>query len=150
MQGKTHAAWGVAAGLTAGALAGAASWQDLSACALVGGLAGLAPDWLQINIPGVKQIKGMFGHRGFSHWLWTPILLAYALYTFCIAPRSLSMAFFCAWGSHIALDALSNGVPAFWPFGRLTLAHIKTGARLDNLIGGAGLIFAALTAYLQI
>jgi hypothetical protein len=44
MQGKTHAAWGIAAGLTAGALAGATAWPELAGCAVIGGLAGMAPD----------------------------------------------------------------------------------------------------------
>ncbi len=148
MQGKTHAAWGVAAGLSVALLTNATTWPDIAACAVIGGLAGLAPDWLQVNIPGVQQIRGMFGHRGFSHWLWTPALSTYVLLS--IAPVRLATAFLCAWCSHITLDAVSNGVPAFWPFGRLTIAHIKTGEKLDALIGGAGLVLALVALYLQI
>ena len=44
------------------------------------------------------------------------------------------------WLSHILLDTLANGAPVFWPFGRVTMAHVKTGGKLDSLIGGTGLV----------
>lgn len=144
MQGKTHAAWGMASGIICGVVAGAQSWPEVAACAAIGGLSGLAPDWLQVNIPGVKQVQGMLGHRGFSHWIWTPLISTYVLHNLAIAPSSLAAAFLAAWVSHILLDSLSNGVPAFWPFGRLAVAKIKTGSRWDNLIGGAGIVIAAM------
>jgi len=53
------------------------------------------------------------------------------------------------WLSHILLDTLSNGVPVFWPFGRLTLAHVKTGGKIDYLFGGAGLIVLVALATLR-
>jgi hypothetical protein len=33
---------------------------------------------------------------------------------------------------------------------QVTIGHIKTGGRLDTLIGGAGLVLAAIAAYLQL
>lgn len=138
MQGKTHLTIGAAAGLATAVATGADDWKVLTASAALGGLAGLVPDWLQINIPGAsEQLKGTFGHRGFSHWVWTALLAAYA------AQQVWEPAVWpvlAGWGSHILLDALASGVPAFWPFGRLTLGHIKTGGKLDTLIGAAGLI----------
>ncbi len=76
MQGKTHLAIGAAAGLASAIVAAANDdWQTLAAGAALGGLAGLAPDWLQINIPGAsKQLEGTFGRRGASHWLWAALL----------------------------------------------------------------------------
>ena len=141
MHGATHLTWGVCAGAATGAQFGS-EWHAIALGAAVGGLAALAPDWLQINIPGAsRQIKGAFGHRGFSHWLWTPLALAFL--GRAIAPVSLVAAFLAGWVSHILLDALADGVPAFWPFGRFTLARVKTGGKLDRFIGGAGIVCSA-------
>lgn len=138
MHGATHLTWGLCAGAIAGAQFGH-TWQSTAIGAAAGGVSGLAPDWLQVNIPGAsQQIKGAFGHRGFSHWLWTP--LAAVILARSVAPPWLLGAFLAGWVSHIMLDALAAGVPAFWPFGRLTLAHVKTGGNLDRFIGGAGLV----------
>jgi len=135
----------MAAGLTAGLLVGAPTPGNLTLATGIGGLAGLLPDWLQINIPGAsKQIRGAFGHRGFSHWLWTPLALIFVAQAFYTAPVSLVAAFLGGWVSHIILDALADGVPAFWPFGRLTLAHIRTGGQADKLFGGAGLVMTGI------
>lgn len=163
MHGATHLAWGVATGMAVG-LALEAGPSELAATAAIGGLAGLIPDWLQINVPGVSaQIKGMFGHRGFSHWLWTPLAMLCIGQTFigqmfanrpAMPSSSLVAAFFCGWASHIALDCLADGAPALWPLKRVTLAHIKTGGKADRLFGGAGLImigvgiWTALSSYL--
>jgi len=138
MQGKTHLTIGAAAGLATAVTTGADDWKVLAASAALGGLAGLVPDWLQINVPGAsRQLKGTFGHRGFSHWLWTALGAAYAsqqVWEPAVWPV------LAGWCSHILLDALANGVPAFWPFGRLTLGHVKTGGKIDTLVGGVGLI----------
>ncbi len=145
MQGKTHLTIGAAAGLATVMATRGADHVDhahavatMAAGAAIGGLAGLIPDWLQINVPGAsKQIKGAFGHRGFSHWAWAALGAAY-LVRLVWEPAAWSVL--AGWGSHILLDALSNGVPAFWPFRRVTLARIKTGGRIDYLIGATGLI----------
>lgn len=138
MQGKTHLTIGAAAGLATAITTGSDDWQILAISAGLGGLAGLVPDWLQINIPGAsKQLKGTFGHRGFSHWVWTALGAAYAAHQVW---EPAIWPVLAGWGSHILLDALASGVPMFWPFGRVTLARIKTGGQLDTLIGAAGLI----------
>lgn len=158
MHGVTHLSWGVASGLAVG-LAMQTGPGELAAAAAIGGLAGLIPDWLQINVPGVSsQIKGAFGHRGFSHWIWTPIALMFLAQMFYNTPAkatsSLAAAFLCGWLSHIALDCIADGAPALWPLKRVTLAHIKTGGKADRLFGGAGLImigvgiWTALSSYL--
>jgi len=139
MQGKTHAAWGAACGLAVAAITRGNPW----ACATAGLMAGLLPDWIQINIPGAsKQVKGLFGHRGISHWLWVPMAIWWFAGWSVDMPVVLSIC--VAWASHIALDVFSNGAPVLWPFGRLTLGHIKTGSKLDTLVGGAGLVMAGV------
>ena len=141
MQGRTHLTIGAAAGLAAAITTGTDDWQILVAGAALGGMAGLVPDWLQINVPGASaQIKGAFGHRGFSHWLWAALLAAYAARQVW---EPAAWPVLAGWCSHILLDALANGVPAFWPFGRLTLGHVKTGSKLDYLVGAVGLIMLA-------
>jgi inner membrane protein len=148
MQGKTHAVTGLAVGLAAGLALGVPDPLDLVACTVAGGVAGLVPDWLQVNVPGAsKQIKGAFGHRGFSHWVWTPLVL---LLVSGMEPSSPIVAAICGWFSHIVLDALSGGVPAFWPFGRVRIARIKTGSNQDTLFGGAALVIAASLAVYSI
>ena len=140
MRGSTHLTWGILSGMAAG-LGG-----DLPAMALcvgVGAVASLAPDWLQINIPGAQQIKGAFGHRGFSHWVWSALAVGYGLHLLG-APSPVVLAAVAGWLSHIVLDAFADGVPAFWPLGRLTLAHIKTGGKLDTLTGAAALVLVGL------
>lgn len=142
MQGKTHLAVGAAVGAATAASTG--NIETMAIAAAIGGLAGLVPDWLQINIPGAsKQLKGTFGHRGFSHWLWAALLAAYA------AQQVWEPAIWpvlAGWCSHILLDALASGAPAFWPFGRLTLGHVRTGGALDTLIGAVGLIIIVALA----
>lgn len=136
MQGKTHLTVGAAAGAATAAATG--DIETIAIAAAIGGVAGLVPDWLQINIPGAsRQLKGTFGHRGFSHWLWAALGAAYAAHQVW---EPAIWPVLAGWGSHILLDALASGVPIFWPFGRITLARIKTGGKLDTLIGGAGLI----------
>ena len=108
------------------------------------GSQGLIPDWLQINVPGAsKQLKGTFGHRGFSHWVWTAVVATYLIYPII---GIIAYAGLAGWLSHIILDALASGVPAFWPFGQLRLARVKTGGRTDKFTGGAMLVIATLLA----
>lgn len=149
MHGATHAAWGAAVGLGAARLTGAADPPALVAAALIGGLAGLAPDWLQINVPGANaQLKGVFGHRGFSHWIWTPVAMSLLINSSsALNINSLFWpvaAFFSAWASHILLDVFADGAPVFWPFGRLTWGHVKTGGKIDRFCGGAALVWLGL------
>jgi len=146
MQGKTHAVIGGLAGASVAIATGATIANSLL-YVIVGGISGLIPDWLQINLPGASnQIKGLFGHRGISHWAWTPLTAALFLYnSFPGASYGLFLAFFCGWGSHILLDAFSGGAPAFWPFGRVVLGHVKTGEKLDSFVGGAGIVLLFLT-----
>jgi len=141
MHGSTHFAWGAAAGAMAGILY-AKTLPEIAMATGVGALAGLVPDWLQINMPGAStQIKGAFGHRGFSHWVWTPLAIAAIIRA---NPLWAVGALLAGWLSHIILDSVADGVPAFWPFGRLTLAHIKTGGQADKFFGGAGLVLMGL------
>jgi membrane-bound metal-dependent hydrolase YbcI (DUF457 family) len=141
MRGATHLAWGALVGLAIGAHH---DLPTLALCAGTGALASLAPDWLQINIPGAsQQIKGVFGHRGFSHWIWTAFAAGYGLYLVDVPPPVVCAAV-AGWCSHIVLDALANGVPALWPLKRITLAHIKTGSSIDTLIGSFALIITVV------
>ena len=136
MQGKTHLTIGAAAGAATAAPTG--DVKSIALGAAIGGVAALVPDWLQINVPGAsKQIKGAFGHRGFSHWAWAALGAAYAAH---LAYPPAALPVLAGWASHILLDALASGVPMFWPFGRVTLARVKTGGKLDTAIGAVGLI----------
>lgn len=137
MQGSTHFVTGFTTGLGVALILGETEPVQLTLCAGVAGVASLVPDWLQINVPGVKQIKGLFGHRGFSHWLWTALAAAAAMWPLGLGPYVLA-----GWVCHLLLDAMSDGVPLLWPFGRITAGHIKTGSEIDTLIGSFSLILA--------
>lgn len=144
MQGKTHLTVGLAAGLAVAAPT-ATGWGALAVAAGVGGLAALLPDWLQINLPGVNRvIKGVTGHRGFSHWLWTGAALTWLL-LWPLGGWPLAAPFAAGYGSHLLLDALAGGVPLLWPW-RVTLARLKTGGRGDLWFGAAGLLIAVVLA----
>ena len=146
MHGATHLTTGLAAGFVIGVSMGETDPLTLAVCTGLGGIGGLIPDWLQINIPGAsKQLKGTFGHRGFSHWVWTALICAFALDSFLGSPRIVSKAFLGGWVCHILLDALAGGVPAFWPFGQLRIARIKTESDMDKAFGGAGIVLLAVT-----
>lgn len=147
MHGATHVTAGMAAGLTTAVIIGETRPGTLVLYVAVGGLSGLIPDWIQVNLPGASdQLKGTFGHRGFSHWVWTPLVISLLLVSRSSpnAPDGLIFAFAAGWLSHILLDALAGGVPAFWPFGRLTLGHVKTGGKIDKFTGGAALVSVAV------
>jgi len=153
MHGATHAITGMAVGLGAATIAGEHDPARLALATGIGALSGLAPDWLQINVPGAsRQIRGAFGHRGFSHWIWTPLFISWLVISTSALnlQNGLILAFLAAWGSHILLDAFANGVPAFWPFGRLTLGHVKTGGKLDKATGGAFLVVLVALAVAEI
>ncbi len=137
MNGSTHLAVGIAVGMAVAAPPG--DWKSLAVAGAVGGLAGLLPDWLQINLPGVnRHVKGVTGHRGFSHWLWTACAVGYA--PVLIEQASYSLPALCGYLSHIALDLLSGGCYALWPLPRITMAQIKCGSWMDKLFGAAGLL----------
>lgn len=147
MHGSTHAAWGAALGALVGGIY-AKTLPEIAMSTGIGALAGLVPDWLQINIPKAStQVKGMFGHRGFSHWVWIPLMLADLLQA---NPQWVWVSMLAGWGSHILLDVLADGAPAFWPFGRLTIAHIKTGGQIDKFFGGAALVLLGLNLWMGI
>jgi hypothetical protein len=132
MTGLTH--------MAGGALAGAAMGGDYRIA--VAALAALAPDWLQINVPGGSSLaRGVFGHRGISHWLITAVGVAAGM---ALISPSLAIYVLAGWSSHIILDVLSNGAPALWPLPRITLARIKSGGWMDALIGGALLTLAVV------
>lgn len=153
MHGATHCITGMTVALAVAPLTGARDPRDLAAAVIIGGFAGLAPDWLQINIPGAsKHIKGAFGHRGFSHWLWTPLAMSWLIVSIS-ALNALEWpvaVFFAAWLSHITLDVFADGAPVLWPFGRLTLGHVKTGGQIDKFFGGAFLVLFGVLAWLNL
>jgi inner membrane protein len=152
MHGETHFVTGISVGLGVAIAHGANDYATLTAAAAIGGVAALIPDWLQINIPGLnKSIKGATGHRGFSHWLLTAWLAAQAVYratplvTSAGLPPWTWLIVLAGWLSHIVLDMLAGGVPAFWPFfGRVTLARVKTGGKEDKFFGGGALVMSTL------
>lgn len=146
MRGATHLAAGVAAGLAVARVQELAPLQSLAVVGLAS-LASLAPDWLQINAPGLS-IRGVFGHRGFTHWLLSAGLAGLAISRLQLASWAgvpLALAALAGWSSHILLDAFNApGVPALWPLPwRLRLGQVKTGGTFDQVltVGLVGVAF---------
>ena len=140
MTGLTH--------MAGGALAGAAMSGDYRIA--VAALAALVPDWFQVNVPGGSSLtRGVFGHRGISHWLITAVGVSALV---AIISPSLAVYVLAGWVSHIVLDVLSNGAPALWPLPRITLARIKSGGMLDAIVGAQlfTLFFVILTVRLML
>ena len=149
MRGTTHLLVGAAVGVAIGRVYDYDP-KTVALCAALSGLAALVPDWLQLNIPGLnKTVKGVAGHRGFSHWLLTAVALYYA--ADAITPPGWwsqvpPWAILAGYVSHIALDALNNpGVPALWPLPwRLHLAGMQTGGAFDRVLGVAAVALAVV------
>jgi len=138
MRGTTHLITGAAVGLAVAQTAYPEGWKTLAAGAGLGGLAALIPDWLQVNIPGGSRFAAnIFGHRGITHSL---LFAGFAAYVAWLLWRPAFLIVWCAWASHLLLDALSNGAPVFFPLPRLTLARIKTGSWMDRVVGAAALV----------
>lgn len=141
MNGSTHLAGGLLAGAIVAKATGA-SGQNLAIGMAVAGLAGLVPDWVQINLPGANSVvRGVVGHRGISHWIITAFAVSLALYM--VGYENLAMYVLGGWLSHVALDLLSGGMATFWPWpGRVTMAKIKTGGQHDRIVGACCLVLA--------
>lgn len=146
MRGGTHLAAGVAVGLGLARLQGLPPLPAVAVGA-VAGLAALVPDWLQVSAPGLR-LRGVFGHRGFTHWLLSAGLVGLAigrLHPASSAGAPLALAALAGWSSHILLDAFNApGVPAFWPLPwRLRLGQVKTGGTFDQVltVGLVGVAF---------
>jgi inner membrane protein len=135
VRGSTH----LVAGLCVGAAFAQSGNWPLSLA--VGGMAALAPDWFQLNIPGANKIaRGIVGHRGMSHWILTA-LVVWGMTRAAFPAYALTVG--VAWISHILLDMFSGGCPALWPLPvRITLANIKTSSALDTWTGAALLVAA--------
>jgi inner membrane protein len=156
VQGSTHLAIGVLTGVAVAQRAGVTDPKSVALAAGIAGVAALIPDWIQINFPGLnKTVKGVAGHRGFSHWLLTAWIVSLGVseiqpqtWGLPVPPGALAL---WGWLSHIAADALSgHGVPAFWPLPwRLNLGSIKTGGALDRTLGGIAVTVAVLAAILS-
>jgi membrane-bound metal-dependent hydrolase YbcI (DUF457 family) len=156
MQGTTHLAAGALAGVVVAQQAGISDPAAVALVVVVAGAGALVPDWVQVNIPGLNRtIKGLAGHRGFSHWVLTAAAGALAVselqpqpWAWRLTVPPVAPALLWGWLSHIALDALSgHGVPAFWPLPwRLHLASFRTGGRLDQCIKWLALALALALA----
>jgi membrane-bound metal-dependent hydrolase YbcI (DUF457 family) len=142
MHGSTHLAGGLLAGVIINQL-GISTEMPWMAGVAVAGVAALAPDWFQLNLPGLNNaVRGVAGHRGLSHWALT----AAAVYMGIRMSIPWAAAYALGgWASHLVLDLCAGGMAVFWPWpGRWVLANIKTGGRADKLVGGALLALAVV------
>jgi membrane-bound metal-dependent hydrolase YbcI (DUF457 family) len=138
MKGSTHLAGGLLAGvLVAQVISTEIPWAGLA----VAGLASLAPDWFQLNMPGLNNaVRGVAGHRGLSHWALTAAGVFVGLW---VTIPSVAVYALGGWVSHLVLDLLAGGMATFWPWpGRVTMANVKTGSQQDAIVGGALLALA--------
>lgn len=141
MHGPTHLAGGLLAGAIVAQVSGQSAPDHVMAGLAVAGLAGLVPDWIQVNLPGANSVvRGVVGHRGISHWAITALVVAAIAH---VAGFEYSQYVLWGWLSHVALDLLSGGMAVLWPLpGRVELAHVKTGGQLDKVAGACCLVLA--------
>jgi len=138
VNGTTHLIAGVACGLALTRAQGVTDPLMAAAVVVVASGAALMPDWVQINVPALgKTFRGVFGHRGISHWLLTAAAVYFAVAALYPARSGapLALASLAGYVSHILLDAFNApGVPAFWPLPwRLRLATFKSGGWFDGV-----------------
>lgn len=76
----------------------------------------------------------LFGHRGFLHTLWVPLILLITLYYFSYPV--LGFAVFAGYSLHLVVDALSaEGVKLFSPlWKRHFRGFIKTGGLAEHFV----------------
>lgn len=135
MRGSTHLAGGLLAGVVVG----------LSPAGIVlSGVAALYPDWFQVAVPGLR-IKGATGHRGFSHWLITALVMTALVW---LAWRDMAPYVLMGYISHLALDMLTErGAPVLWPLPfQISLLPIHEGGAFDKWLGAALVVIANVVA----
>lgn len=142
MRGSTHLAGGIMAATVMG-IGTSAPATALAIGVVVSSLASLAPDWINVAIPGVRA-KGMMGHRGFTHWGLTALVTTLLVWSATKGVR-LSFVGALAWWlywcvgyvSHLLLDCLTeHGAPVLWPIsGEVRLLPVREGGLFDKFLG---------------
>ncbi len=134
MRGLTHLAGGICAAAVIARLADA-SWPTAIAGIAVSSVAALAPDWINVAVPGMR-IRGATGHRGFTHWLLTAAITT--LFVAMVRPQ-LAQFWLIGYLSHLVLDMLTErGIPALWPMPwQISLLPIREGGLFDKWLGAA-------------
>ena len=139
MRGLTHLAGGIcAAGIIARSVD--ASWTSAITGIAVSSVAALAPDWINVAVPGLR-IRGATGHRGFTHWLLTAAITSACVWM--VRPQ-LTPFWLVGYLSHLVLDMLTErGIPALWPLPwQISLLPIREGGLFDRWLGAALVIVA--------
>lgn len=148
MMGRTHC-------LVPAAIAGWVFGPDMG-CLFAAAAGGLLPDvdepestlgnriWLLS-----RGLKGWVGHRTLTHSFMGLCVGMLSLLIYGMRPEWI-LAVLIGWTSHIVLDAMSGGVPLWWPMykkHRWILGRLHPFGIVDNLLligAGAGLAFAAI------
>jgi membrane-bound metal-dependent hydrolase YbcI (DUF457 family) len=146
MRGVTHLAGGLFGASFICMTTNMHSVPAIAAGLAVSGVAALVPDWVNVAIPGIR-IKGMMGHRGFTHWALTAAITSASV--FAVQP-GLAAFWLVGYASHLILDMLTKrGAPVLWPLPwQVSLMDVTEGSWLDTAYGVMLFALAALNMYL--
>jgi inner membrane protein len=141
MRGITHLAGGICVAAIVGSISNV-PYQTLAAGAAVASIAALAPDWINVAVPGIN-IRGAMGHRGFTHWLLTAAITSLSVMAFF---PSLAVFWLVGYTSHLLLDVLTErGAPVLWPVPwQVSLLPIHEGGLFDKWLGAALIVIAVV------
>jgi len=146
MRGVTHLAGGLFSASLVCLWSNTSDVQHMAAGLAVSGVAALVPDWVNVAIPGIR-IKGMMGHRGFTHWALMMAITSASVFAF---QPGLALFWMVGYASHLVLDMLTKrGAPALWPLPtQISLMNIAEGSWLDTSYGIMLFVMTAMNLYL--
>lgn len=152
MEGKTHIAGGVAAGVFYLTFREPVDSDLLFVGSCV--LGALIPDidhtgsTLSRKVPLLDNIiSGVFGHRTITHSLLF-MALAWWLFKWATLPPDFELGVLIGIASHLLLDALTkDGIQFFWPFKIKIGFVVKTGGLLEQGFMALLIVFIGYCGY---
>lgn len=152
MEGKTHIAGGIAAGLLYLTYGGPVEEELLFMGSCI--LGSLIPDidhtgsTLGRKVPILDNIiSGVFGHRTITHSLLFVILASW-LFKWTSWPPDFELGILIGINSHLVLDMLTkDGVQFFWPFKIKIKFLITTGGILEKGFLSSLVVFIGYYGY---
>lgn len=84
------------------------------------------------KMKGFRPLQFFARHRGMIHSFTICILISLSLAVFW---PSVSLAFFLGYSLHLFLDSFTKeGITPFWPYGKTSSWHFKTGSLVETTI----------------
>jgi inner membrane protein len=149
MSGRTHAL--VPAGLAS------ILFNSDPLLTLTAAIAGLVPDIDEpYSVIGQRLwflawwIKYLCGHRTVSHSL-LGVMVVGVVGLLMLVPSSYVLAMCLGWGSHLILDALSGGIPLWWPSKeRWVLGRYPIYGGVDRMLMLGGMLLFLVSFWMRV